>query len=210
MQQIIRHVLPSGLLTVGLLLGNLLGSVEGAAFPLGDLLDGGSFTQGDKQFDNFFADSLDPTSSVEGITDNNEQHGIVISGTTSDAEGEMFTSFLDFSVTVLDTGFNIHGVTSTFSFEGNFLPVPGGFLNVQSSFFCRFGSFSGPGESKSGDGDGVGLYSPTHHSESNQLTYSESRCSTTLRLVDLHGKGSPLCLLSRNPDNLRANTCGRS
>lgn len=135
-----RNVLSSILLAIGILVGSLLTALEAEAIPLDDLLLADNFlTQGDKRFDNFSSsDQLnpDPTTFVEGTTVNG-QHGFVISGDVSPKQGEVFNVDFGYRVTVLNTGLNIHGVTSTFSFTGELDPSAS--MTTKNEFFADAG-----------------------------------------------------------------------
>lgn len=116
---------------------------EAAAIPLEDLLvPGTSFTQGDKLFSNFSAaltpDAL-PTI-IEGTTIGGA-HGFQISGTVIDGVGEVFTSVLNFKVTVLDPGYNIASFTSALNVGG----TSTGTVSLESSFFADAGHTVGLG-----------------------------------------------------------------
>ncbi len=110
-------------------------------FRLEDLLiPGASFTQGDKQFDNFslsvsagpVIDPLFPIR-ISPIPVNGES-GFSASGINGvdTPAGETFTSILDYRVTVLDPARNIHGVTGAVNFDGAGGPAS---LTLQTSLF---------------------------------------------------------------------------
>ncbi len=131
-----RNILPSVSLVVGLMLGGLLISVEAEAIPIDDLLiPGASITQGDKRFDNFSLNG-EETQSGDSATINgntiNGQYGFVISDTANLDEGT-FINTLDYRVTALTTGLNIHGVTSTFTFGEDL--ASGASMTAKSEFF---------------------------------------------------------------------------
>ncbi len=152
MKSMKQNVLSSIFLAVGILVGSLLTALEAEAIPVDDLFRGVSLTQGDKRFDNFSSsDSInpDPTTLVEGTTVNG-QHGFVISGVVDDVLGEVFNAFLDYSVTVLNTGLNIHGVTSTFSFTGELDPSAS--MTTTNEFFADAGHTMALGSLVTGTG----------------------------------------------------------
>lgn len=149
-----RNVLSSIFLAIGILVGSLLTALEAEAIPLDQLLAGDSLTQGDKQFDNFSSSDLtpDPTVFVVGTTVNG-QHGFVISGDVSDKQEEVFNVDFDYRVTVLNTGLNIHGVTSTFSFTGDLDPSAS--MTTKNEFFADAGHTVALGSLITGTGVGL-------------------------------------------------------
>ena len=135
-----RNVLPSVLLAVGLFGGGLLSSVEAAPIELSNLLIPGAYlTQGDKRFDNFSTnEDYDPSfpAFIEGVTTLDGQHGFVITTAINTPANQTDTGSLDFRVTVLDPGLNLHSATSALSFSGT-----GGSnsITVKSEFFADAG-----------------------------------------------------------------------
>ena len=135
-----RNILPSVSLVVGLMLGDLLSSVEAAPIQLSELvIPDAFFNEVDKRFDNFSInpplDILFPIS-IEGNTIN-LQHGFAFSSSTGTfANGEKLDIQLDFKVTVLDSSLNLHGATSALSFTG---PSGPNSITIQTSFFADAG-----------------------------------------------------------------------
>jgi hypothetical protein len=87
-----------------------LWSTSVTAVPLGDLLAGGSITQGDKLFHDFQGDFA-AFSAVEGITVGSEQ-GLRFSGTLNVLSG-IVTGDLSYRVTVMDPVLRLHAMTAT-------------------------------------------------------------------------------------------------
>ena len=131
-----RNVLSSIFLAIGILVGSLLTALEAEAISLDQLLAGDSLTQVDKRFDNFLTNiTLDPNFpvSVQGTTVNG-QHGFVITAAIDTPPGETFSSQLDFTVTVIEPGLNLRGVTNVLNIMG---PTTGpNSLTILHSFFA--------------------------------------------------------------------------
>jgi hypothetical protein len=136
-----RNILASVLLVGGLLVGGLLISVEAEAISLDDLLIPGAYIiQGDKRFDNFSTDvTLDPNFpvSVQGTTISGN-YGVLISVPIDTPEEETANGHLDFKVTVLDAGLNLHGATNSLLLTG-FLGISPASITIQNSFFADSG-----------------------------------------------------------------------
>ena len=95
---------------------------EAPAVTLGDLVAGGSITQGDKLFSNFTQTGFDATDlasvTVIGVTSATGEHGLRLTTDTVSNTGEVFPSTLDYKMTVLNPNFLIQGFTGTVTTTG--------------------------------------------------------------------------------------------